>query len=187
MPTPLDHVAFVVPSIEDAAATLPVPADLGAIETFAGEGTRELYVGAPGSTGLLLLMQPIADGPYARALAKRGPGLHHVAVRVEDARAWAHEAGHHGWLLHTASLTSWDAARTLWLCRPGIAGLVEVSEGAAATGAPFVEAVDVRVEAAQADRVAALDVTGLRGGAALASSAVVIGGERWTVHRPHDP
>ncbi|MEL7238718.1 MAG: VOC family protein, partial [Planctomycetota bacterium] len=82
----LDHVAILVRSIEDTVERLgQLDAPSGEIEAFPGEGTRELYLGEPGRAGRLLLLQPLGDsGPYARAMAKRGPGLHHVAFRTRD-------------------------------------------------------------------------------------------------------
>lgn len=144
----LNHVALLVAELEPALDALRAQVDglaPGPIETFAGEGTREVYLdrGQPGAARLLLL-QPIGPGPYARALARRGPGLHHVAIDVADARAYA--LGREGWLLHPRSLDTWAATKTLWLARPGVGVLVEVQERASVTaevGAPTVERVEV--------------------------------------------
>ncbi len=68
--------------------------DIGPVDTFEAEGTKEIYVNY-GNAGSLLLMEAIGPGPYQRALEKRGPGLHHIAVDVEkivkslvQARGW---------------------------------------------------------------------------------------------------
>jgi len=124
----LDHAALLVRSIEGTLARLgQVDADRGPIEEFPGEGTRELYLGPPGRPGRLLLIEPLGqDGPYARALRKRGPGLHHAAFATASIDAFLSE--NPGWLLHPISLRTRDTSATVWLARPGIALLLEVTE-----------------------------------------------------------
>ena len=135
----LDHIALLVSELEpvlERLSELGLPAD--EIETFPGEGTREVYLGDPERPARLLLLQPISPGPYARALAKRGPGLHHVALRVADLDVFASQIP--GWLLHPHSLESRAAASTLWLARPGVGTLLEVTPGAGgASGAGSVQ------------------------------------------------
>jgi hypothetical protein len=115
------------------------------VEEFPDEGTREAYIGAPECSGRLLLMQPLgAEGRYARALAARGPGLHHVAINVSALEE--HVAGVRGWLLHPASLQSVARVRTAWLARPVIGTLLEIREAAPVGGQPTVQALEVPVE-----------------------------------------
>jgi methylmalonyl-CoA/ethylmalonyl-CoA epimerase len=80
-----DHVGIAT---RDAAATsdlfgrllgTPVAHE----ETFEGMEVVFLDVGG----GYLELLEPIDDGPIARFLESRGPGIHHVAFRVEDVAA----------------------------------------------------------------------------------------------------
>lgn len=134
----LDHVAFLVPRIEPVAERLiALGLAAEAVAEFPSEGTREQYLGDPARPGRVLLLQPLAPGPYERALTKRGPGLHHFALQVPDLDAYA--AGLRGWLLHPKSLTSRASAGTLWLARPGVAALVEVFAGdGPQSGAPQV-------------------------------------------------
>ena len=78
---PLDHVGVAVRSLEEAVpvfeqiaghpATAPV--------TVASQGAKISLVGA-----LELLAPTDSDGPVARFLDRRGPGLHHVAYRAPD-------------------------------------------------------------------------------------------------------
>jgi hypothetical protein len=132
----LDHVALVVVDLERSlrrAREAAPDVTVGPIEEFPAEGTREVYLGADGAR--LLLLQPIgATGPYARALARRGPGLHHVALAVPEPRAALADLP--GWRVHPAS------GRTLWLCHPGVGTLVEVMSGAPTDGAPLVTRVE---------------------------------------------
>ena len=96
----LDHVAFVVGDLVPASAELAaLGLAPGEVQEFADEGTREQYMGQ------VLLMQPLGDdGPYASAFARRGPGLHHVALRVGDLDAFLEGVvTRSGWLLHPHS------------------------------------------------------------------------------------
>ncbi|MEZ6188800.1 MAG: VOC family protein [Planctomycetota bacterium] len=139
MPPPLvcDHVAVLVTDLAQALDHLgPLRAHAGEVEDFPGEGTRECYVGGGGAR--LLLLEPIAEGPYRRALERRGPGLHHLAYVAQDP---AHTlAALPGWFLHPHSLAS--QPRTLWACRPGLP-LLELSQGQAPRGASFVTGVEL--------------------------------------------
>ena len=143
MTHPIDHVALLVPRIEPVCEKLgDLAGEAGEIEEFPSEGTRELYVGGEGRTARLLLMEARGGGgPYARALAKRGPGLHHVALLVPDLDAFL--AGTRGWLVHPACLPRLASSRTVWLARPGISTLVEVHEAEPGSGKPVVEQVEV--------------------------------------------
>jgi methylmalonyl-CoA/ethylmalonyl-CoA epimerase len=81
----LDHVAIAVASLDAAAAyaALGWTAD-GPDELVAGQGVRvRLLRGGPGPA--LELLEPVdAAGPVGRFLARRGPGLHHLAFAVDD-------------------------------------------------------------------------------------------------------
>jgi methylmalonyl-CoA/ethylmalonyl-CoA epimerase len=81
----LDHVGIAVSSLPDALAfyrdTLGL--DVEAPEDVASQGVRAHFITAGAST-LELLEATSPDSPIARFLSKRGPGMHHVALRVED-------------------------------------------------------------------------------------------------------
>lgn len=134
----LHHVALLVPDLQRALAGVrALGLEPGPIDEFPAEGTRESYCGQ--GAARLLLLEAIGPGPYQRALAKRGPGLHHVAVAVEDGPALCAASG---WLLHPRTLAS--QPHTLWLARPGVGALVEVMHDAKPDqGPPVVEGVEV--------------------------------------------
>jgi methylmalonyl-CoA/ethylmalonyl-CoA epimerase len=82
---PLDHVAIAVESI---AATLPTFESLlgtsgSPVELLASQGVSVVFVGA--GAGRIELIEPTGpQTPVGRFLARRGPGLHHIAYRVPD-------------------------------------------------------------------------------------------------------
>jgi len=139
MSPPVDHVALVVRRLEPVLERLE-GLDAGPIESFPSEGTREVYLGA--GLARLLLMEPTnTEGPYARALAKRGSGLHHVALNVPDLEGFVGRV--RGWLLVPGCLRDMAETRTAWLARPGVATLLEVHEAEPAEGTPLVEQVEL--------------------------------------------
>ena len=73
-------------------------------------------------------MQPTKDGSYQRALKKRGPSLHHIAIDVLNLDQFINDISKSGWLLHPNSLESIKDLRVAWLARPGFPALIEVTE-----------------------------------------------------------
>lgn len=137
-PFRLSHVALVVVSLEATRARLerlsPAFAD---VEDQPSERVRELYVGLDSSASLLLC-QPVDDqGPYARALAKRGPGLHHIGVSVPSTEDYA--AG----LLAAGAKVCLRSDGQVWLSRPGFHTLIEACEMPETDAAPFVTGVEI--------------------------------------------
>ncbi|HEX6307896.1 MAG TPA: methylmalonyl-CoA epimerase [Longimicrobiales bacterium] len=88
MQLPLDHVAIAVESI---AASQPLFESLlgstgSPVERVESQGVCVAFVGT--GPGRLELLEPIGpETPVGRFLARRGPGLHHVAYRVPDLEA----------------------------------------------------------------------------------------------------
>lgn len=129
MTSSLSHVAMLVRAAEGAAAVCKAAEwELGPVEDFPSEGTREVYVGPPSSDALLLLMEAIGPGPYRTALEKRGPGLHHVGVNVASIDDYVASLAGTGWLVHPASIRTLARRKTVCLARPGLGALVEVTQ-----------------------------------------------------------
>lgn len=89
LPSPkIHHVGIAVESIDDA---LPLYADaLGVVPTLRtevpGEGVSVAML-TLGDSRIELLEAIGANSPITKFLARRGPGLHHIAVRVDDLEA----------------------------------------------------------------------------------------------------
>jgi methylmalonyl-CoA epimerase len=85
MKAQLDHVGIAVSSLREAVGfycdTLGL--EIEAPEEIASQRVRAHFVPA-GPVTLELLEPTAADSPIAKFLEKRGPGLHHVALRVDD-------------------------------------------------------------------------------------------------------
>lgn len=144
--TPLNHVALLVPSVKRAAAVLEQYQFLvGPAEEWEGEGTLEIYVGDRDSTGaLLLLMEPVKEGAYTRAMQKRGPGLHHLAIDVLNLESFINDLSGSGWLLHPKSLHTIKNTQTAYLARPGTPMLIEVQQRETLSSKPgFVQTIEM--------------------------------------------
>jgi methylmalonyl-CoA/ethylmalonyl-CoA epimerase len=84
-PTQIDHLGIAVPSIDDAAVLYRDVLGLASegTEVIEDQRVRVMFF-TLGQVRIELLEPTTDDSPIARFLARRGPGLHHVAYRVDD-------------------------------------------------------------------------------------------------------
>lgn len=83
----VDHVGIAVRNLAETAALLEAALGLVVTERYdlPREGVRLAFLS--GGAADLELLEPLDEtGPLARFVARRGPGLHHVAFRVPDIR-----------------------------------------------------------------------------------------------------
>jgi methylmalonyl-CoA epimerase len=89
LPSPkIHHIGIAVESIDDALALYQDA--LGALPTLRTEVPAEGFsvtMLTLGDSRIELLEAAGADSPITKFLARRGPGLHHIAVRVPDLEA----------------------------------------------------------------------------------------------------
>lgn len=88
MKATLDHVGIAVGDLQQALAFYrdALGLEIAAPEDVASQRVRAHVVPA-GSASLELLEATAPDSPIARFVASRGPGLHHITLRVDDIRA----------------------------------------------------------------------------------------------------
>jgi methylmalonyl-CoA/ethylmalonyl-CoA epimerase len=77
------HVGLAVPSIADALGLYRDVLGCTVSAPESADGATVVSIGF-GDTQLELLEPADSGGPIARFLAKRGPGIHHVCLRVPD-------------------------------------------------------------------------------------------------------
>lgn len=84
----LDHVGIAVSDVDEALAFYrdALGLEIAGTEDVGSQRVRAHFVRA-GDSALELLEATAADSPIAKYLAKRGPGLHHITLRVEDIHA----------------------------------------------------------------------------------------------------
>src|SRR5882757_6001533 len=81
----IDHIGIATNGIEEAAAAYRDALGIQITETEEVSGQKVRVAMLPiGESRIELLEATSADSPIARFLEKRGPGIHHIAVRVDD-------------------------------------------------------------------------------------------------------
>lgn len=130
----LDHIAVAVEDLDRAASAYAAlgMAVSGGDEDIAGQDVRvrALALGA----SVLELMAPLGpDGPVARFLGRRGPGLHHIALRVPDLDAALARLRHDGAQLIDIEPRDGRGGSRIAFVHPSFTGgvLVELVEPAA--------------------------------------------------------
>ena len=108
----IHHIGVAVLDLDDAVSTYErlLGASVESRETIASQGAEAvaMHVGE----GRVELLAPLEDDtPVGRFLARRGPGMHHVAYEVDDLRA------------ELARLDSAGVQRVDHEPRPGLYGL----------------------------------------------------------------
>ena len=85
MKATLDHIGIAVSSLADALSFYrdALGLEVEAPEEVASQHVRAHFIQA-GGAALELLEATDEASPIARFLAKRGPGLHHITLRVDD-------------------------------------------------------------------------------------------------------
>jgi hypothetical protein len=158
------HVAVLVPSVLKAADYLrQFDFQIGKEEKWDGEGTLEIYI-EKDKANSLLLMEPIKPGAYQRALDKRGPGLHHLAIDVLNLESYIESLAGSGWLLHPMSIKTMKQSQTAYLARPGFPGLVEVQQrDELKERALFVDKVSILLEEKLLGLVASIGLSEILG------------------------
>jgi len=134
----LDHIAVLTADIE-RFCTINQLESQEPIEVFKDSGSREQYIDSDGVGGRLLLMQPHGDGPYQRALTKRGPGLHHLGIAVADIASALEEWSARGWQVHPESENTMSPDFGAFLFQRGVSTLIELFVGEMDLGRPTTE------------------------------------------------
>jgi methylmalonyl-CoA epimerase len=88
MKATLDHIGIAVSDIEEALAFYrdALGLEIETPEDVPSQRVRAHFIPA-GESALELLEATADDSPIAKYLQKRGPGLHHITLRVDDIRA----------------------------------------------------------------------------------------------------
>lgn len=83
----IDHIGIATERLEDAAAVWQdaLGLQLDSTEEVATQGVR-VAMFSLGESHIELLEPLTSNSPVGRFLEKRGPGIHHIAVQVDDIR-----------------------------------------------------------------------------------------------------
>lgn len=96
--TQIDHVAIAVPDLEAAIAWYAdtFGATVTHREVVERDGVEEALIKV-GESYIQLTTGTRPDSPITKFLEKRGPGIHHVAYRVDDCAAALDAVKAQGW------------------------------------------------------------------------------------------
>ena len=84
----IDHIGIATNGIEDAASIYRDALGVYVTETEEVPGQKVRVAMLPiGESRIELLEATSDDSPISKFLAKRGPGIHHIALRVDDIQA----------------------------------------------------------------------------------------------------
>ena len=85
-PGPVDHVGIAVRDLDRACDQYRalLGAEVAGREVVAGQGVEVAFLKLPGETRLELITPIDESSGVARFLEKRGEGMHHICVLVED-------------------------------------------------------------------------------------------------------
>jgi methylmalonyl-CoA/ethylmalonyl-CoA epimerase len=134
--TDLDHVGIAVEDLEAAVAHYErlLGAPPAHRERVQDQGVEEVLF-AVGTSYVQLLGALGADTPVGRSLARRGPGVHHVAYRVDDVAAALEHLRREGVRLVDEAPRPGSRGTLIAFVHPGSMGgvLVELVQERAAT------------------------------------------------------
>ena len=88
MKATLDHIGIAVRDLDEALAFYrdALGLEIELTEEVPSQRVRAHFIRV-GESALELLEATAPDSPIARAVDKRGPGLHHITLRVDDIHA----------------------------------------------------------------------------------------------------
>ena len=87
-PSHIEHIGIAVTNLQDSISVFEklLGVACAGVEEVPDEKVRTAFF-LLGQTKIELLESISSDGPISRFIEKRGEGLHHVALAVEDVRA----------------------------------------------------------------------------------------------------
>ncbi|HEY2091423.1 MAG TPA: methylmalonyl-CoA epimerase [Thermoanaerobaculia bacterium] len=86
MTTKLDHIGIAVKSLEAARIYESLGLKIEHVETVETQKVKTAFLSV-GDANLELLEPTEADSPIAKFIEKRGEGIHHICLRVDDIEA----------------------------------------------------------------------------------------------------
>ncbi|HYR27502.1 MAG TPA: methylmalonyl-CoA epimerase [Thermoanaerobaculia bacterium] len=86
MTTRLDHIGIAVRSLESAEIYKVLGLEIDHVETVETQKVKTAFLSV-GDSNLELLEPTSPDSPIAKFIEKRGEGIHHICLRVDDIEA----------------------------------------------------------------------------------------------------
>ena len=127
----LDHIGIAVSTLEHAAIYKSLGLEIDHVETVESQKVRTAFLSV-GDANLELLEPTAPDSPIAKFIEKRGEGIHHICLRVDDIEAHLAKLKNEGYrLINEAPVPGAHGCRVAFLHpAAGNGVLIELSEKA---------------------------------------------------------
>ncbi|HEV8660139.1 MAG TPA: methylmalonyl-CoA epimerase [Thermoanaerobaculia bacterium] len=127
----LDHIGIAVRSIDDAEIYAALGLAIDEIERIEKQGVKAAFLSV-GDANLELLEPLSPDSPVAKFIEKRGEGIHHICLRVDNIEEHLARLKARGFrLINEASVPGAHGCRVAFLHpAAGHGVLIELSEKA---------------------------------------------------------
>jgi len=125
----LDHIGIAVRSLESAKIYEALGLTIDHVETVETQKVKTAFLSV-GDSNLELLEPTSADSPIAKFIEKRGEGIHHICLRVDDLDAHLARLKAQGFrLINDSGVPGAHGCRVAFLHPAGGNGvLIELSE-----------------------------------------------------------
>ncbi|HUP48615.1 MAG TPA: methylmalonyl-CoA epimerase [Thermoanaerobaculia bacterium] len=125
----LDHIGIAVRSIEEARVYRALGLEVDHVETVASQGVKTAFLPV-GDASLELLEPTSPDSPVGRFIERRGEGIHHICLRVDDIESHLERLKAEGFrLVDEVPVAGADGCRVAFLHpAAGNGVLIELSE-----------------------------------------------------------
>ena len=125
----LDHIGIAVRSIAESTIYQVLGLEIDHVEAVETQGVRTAFLSVGDSN--LELLEPMSDAsPIAKFIEKRGEGIHHICLRVDDIEAHLARLQQQGFrLINEAPVPGAHGCRVAFLHpAAGNGVLIELSE-----------------------------------------------------------
>lgn len=125
----LDHIGIAVKSIEDATIYKALGLAIDHVETVKTQGVKTAFIPA-GDSNIELLEPLTPESTVAKFIEKRGEGIHHICLRVDNIEQHLERLKKEGYrLIHDAPVPGAHGCRVAFLHpSAGNGVLIELSE-----------------------------------------------------------
>jgi methylmalonyl-CoA epimerase len=127
--TKLDHIGIAVKSLDAAKVYEALGLEIDHVETVETQKVKTAFLSV-GDASLELLEPTSPDSPVAKFIEKRGEGIHHICLRVDDIEAHLERLVAEGYrLINEAPVPGAHGCRVAFLHpSAGNGVLIELSE-----------------------------------------------------------
>ena len=125
----LDHIGIAVRSLDAARVYEALGLEVGHVETVESQGVTTAFL-TVGESSLELLVPTSPESTVAKFIEKRGEGIHHICLRVDDIEAHLERLKAQGYrLINEAPVPGAHGCRVAFLHpSAGNGVLIELSE-----------------------------------------------------------